>query len=50
MVHRKRFYIWTAAWIFMIIGIAKVSKHFKVTAHTSDEVKFMLPATANTLY
>jgi len=42
--------LWTAAWIFIIIGVAKVSKYFKVSAHTSNEVRFMLPASANTLY
>ncbi len=42
--------LWTASWIFIIIGIAKVSKYFKATAHTSNEIKFTLPPSANTLY
>ncbi|MGP8217234.1 MAG: PspC domain-containing protein [Bacteroidia bacterium] len=42
--------LWTAAWIFMIIGIASVSKHFSVTDHESDEAMFTLPRSANTMY
>ncbi|HXP52547.1 MAG TPA: hypothetical protein VN922_21520, partial [Bacteroidia bacterium] len=42
--------LWTAAWIFIIIGIAKVSQHFKVPAHVSSETTFTLPAPTKTLY
>jgi phage shock protein PspC (stress-responsive transcriptional regulator) len=42
--------LWTFAWIFLIIGIAKVSEHFKTTAHTSDQTAFSIPASAKTLY
>ncbi|HSY76824.1 MAG TPA: hypothetical protein VK890_08205, partial [Bacteroidia bacterium] len=35
---------------FIIIGIAKVSQHFKVPAHVNTEAKFTLPSSSKALY
>ncbi len=42
--------LWAFSWIFLIIGIAKVSDHFKTSAHTGNQTTFSIPASAKTLY
>jgi len=42
--------LWALSWIFLIIGVAKVSDHFKTTAHTADQTTFSIPASTKTLH